>query len=223
MKPANTPTPIRLLVVDDHQLFREAIVSCLVKEENIGIVGEVDNGVDTLLLIRQTQPDIVLMDISLTGMNGLETTRLISAAGLKTKVLVLSMHSSQRYVKLALSLGVWGYVRKQEAFEDLIKAITQVAQGKRYYSPSLNVDPNVLQVKSAGATQKTTHKPHLTKRETEIVTLVAKGLSNHEIAEMSFLSIKTVETHRSNINRKLQTHNSADITRYAIRHGLITP
>lgn len=214
------PTNIRTLVVDDHQLFREAIVSCLAKETMITIIGEVDNGVDTLLLIRQKKPDIVLMDISLTGMDGLETTRLITAGGLTTKVIILSMHSDSRYVEKALSLNIWGYVRKQEAFEDLIKAIISVAQGKRYYSPSLAVDTALL---SANTPKTVDNTPKLTKREKEMVTFVAKGLSNQEIAQLSFLSVKTVETHRSNINRKLKTHNSADVTRYAIRRGLIIP
>lgn len=210
---------ISILVVDDHRLFREAIVNCLSQNAHIKIVGEVDNGVDTLLFIKQKNPDIVLLDISLIGMDGLETTRLINAAQLDTKIIILSMHNDPQHIGIALHLNVWAYILKQEAFEDLITAIFTVMGGERYYSSSLNINPP-----SAPSEQRhVTTTPKLTKRENEMVALVAQGLSNQEIARLSFLSVKTVETHRSNVNRKLQTRNSADITRYAIRQGLITP
>lgn len=212
--------PISILLVDDHQLFRDAIVSCLSQDAQINVVGELDNGLDTLLFIQQKSPDIVLLDISLIGMDGLETSRLISAAKLKTKIIILSMHNDPQYIGTALSLNIWGYILKQEAFKDLMKAIFSVMAGKRYYSPSLNINPaQGGQISHS----RFTNLPKLTKREKEMVTLVAKGLSNQEIAKLSFLSVKTVETHRSNVNRKLKTRNSADVTRYAIRNGLITP
>ena len=215
---------IRILIVDQLQLFREAVARCLTKEVNIEIVGETDNGTDALLLIEQRKPDIVLMGISLVGMNGLETADLIKATGLKTKVVILSMQDHSHYVSTALALNILGYVRKQEALHCLIAAIFSVIQGKRYYSESLDINtakPFKLPLKIKRTLSNQLLK--LTKRETEMVTLVAKGLSNQEIALLSFLSIKTVETHRSNINRKLHTHNGSDVTRYAIRQGLITP
>lgn len=208
---------IRILVVDDHQLFREAIISKLIQDNDFQVIGEVDNGIDALMLIKAKKPDVVLMDISMVGMDGLETTRLISAAKLKTKIIILSMHSDRQYVGEALAQHVSGYVCKQEAFADLTKAIRSVMDGQDYYSPSLNVEPSVGKVK------KTTEENLLTRREKEVVILVAKGLSNQKIADLSKLSIKTVETHRSNIYRKLDARNSADLTRYAIRTGLITP
>ncbi|MGV6810246.1 MAG: response regulator [bacterium] len=215
-----TQSAISILLVDDHQLFRDAIFSCLSQDHRINVVGQLDNGLDALLFIQQKSPDIVLLDISLIGMDGLETSRLISAAKLRTKIIILSMHNETQYIGTALSLNILGYILKQEAFKDLMKAIFSVMAGKRYYSPSLNISPDHEgQVSHPCFNQ----DPKLTKREKEIVTLVAKGLSNQEIAKLSFLSIKTVETHRSNVNRKLKTRNSADITRYAIRNGLITP
>lgn len=211
-------SPVSILVVDDHQLFREAVVSKLEQEGDFCVVDQLDNAVDTLLIVRQKRPDIVLMDISLEGMDGLETTRLINASQADTRVIMLSMHSDHQYVGAALALGVWGFVRKQEAFDDLVNAIRSVMDGKRYYSAALNINAD-----NAAHAATAPDEPRLTNRENDIVILVAKGLSNQEIADLKKLSIKTVETHRANINRKLQARNSADVTRYAIRRGLITP
>lgn len=209
--------PLRILVVDDHQLFREAIVSQLQLEDGMEVVGQVDNGVDTLLLAQQLRPDIILLDISLEGMDGLETTRLLAANEIAAKVLILSMHGDRQHISDALQAGVWGYVRKQEAFDDLVNAIRALQANQRYFSPALNVDPKTIKL---GRPSK---DKQLTERETEIVVLIAKGIPSQQIAEMMGLSVKTIETHRANINRKLETRNAADITRYAIRQGLITP
>lgn len=211
-------TLVKIIVVDDHQLFREAVVAKLEEEPGFNVVGQIDNAVDTLLKVREKKPDIVLMDISLEGMGGLETIKLINVSEIETRVIILSMHNDHQYVGAAIALGVWGYVRKQEAFDDLILAINSVVSGKRYYSPALNIDTDSIN-------KATNLEPEvkLTVRELGIVTLVAKGLSNQEIATLEKLSIKTIETHRANINRKLQARNSADVTRYAIRTGLILP
>lgn len=211
--------PIRIVVVDDHQLFREAVVAKLEEESDFQVVGQIDNAVDTLLKVREKKPDIVLMDITLEGMDGLETARLINASEVDTRIIMLSMHNDHQYVGAALAIGVWGYVRKQEAFDDLVLAINAVNKGEKYYSASLNIETS----SSKHHDSPSPPEPRLTVREKDIVILIAKGLSNQEIANLENLSIKTIETHRANINRKLQARNSADVTRYAIRIGLITP
>ena len=202
---------INILVIDDHQLFREAIVTKLEQEEAFNVIGQLDNAVDALIFAKQHNPDIILMDINLEGMDGLEATKLLKSAEIECKVIILSMHSDDHHIGMALSLGVWGYIRKQEAFDDLITAIRHVYVNKRYYSPSLNIDPKLHRPKKA------VEGVQLSDREREIVIFVAKGLSNSDIAKLVNLSKRTVETHRLKINRKLGTGNVADLTRYAIR------
>jgi len=210
--------PIKIIAVDDHQLFREAIVSKLEENSRYKVIGQIDNAIDTLIMVREKRPDIVLLDISLDGMDGLETARLIQAAELNIKIIMLSMHTDHQYIGAALALNVDGYVKKQEAFDDLVKAIEAVYSGERYFSSSLHV--NELSLKNQPAKQT---EAKLTQREIDIVKLVSKGLTNQEISQLENISIKTIETHRANINRKLNARNSADVTRYAIRQGFISP
>ncbi len=209
---------IRVLVVDDHQVFRDAIVTKLGQERDLQVVGEVSNGADALALVSALRPDVVLLDLSLDGMNGIEVARIVPRTS-TAKILILSMHGDLETVGSAMAAGVFGYVRKQEAYAEVVAAIRTVAAGERYFSPALGINPDDV------STSQTTGDDVgiLSKREIEIVTLVAKGLTTRNIAEMMGVTQKTVETHRHNVNKKLDTKNSADITRFAIRTGLISP
>jgi len=201
----------RLMVVDDHRLFREVIVEKLSYHRDFEVVAQVDTGLEALFQAKKLVPDIILLDISLEGMDGLQVARLIKEERLPCKIVMMSMHSELKYIQAAKRLPVDGYVRKQEAFQDLLIAIEHIKKGLSYFSPSLpseidNLEPN-------------TSHTQLTEREQQIVILIAEGLSSKEIANHYSLSVKTIETHRSNLYRKLKMRNSAEITRYAIRQG----
>lgn len=206
---------IRLILADDHQILLQGLSTLLQSVNDIEIVGQATNGTDTLKLIRREEPDIAVIDISMPGLNGLEVTRKVQEQGLKTRMILLTIHREALTAYKALKTGALGYVLKDTAFDELLNAVRSVYAGNRFITPS--VAGELFDLQSTG----NANRPSLTKRETEVLGLIASGLTNREISVQLFISIKTVETHRSKIMQKLDLHRTADLVRYAVREKLV--
>jgi len=212
---------IRVLLTDDHTLFRQGIRTLLSAEVDIEVVGEAGNAADAVALARQLRPDIVLMDIGMAGMSSFEATRQIRKDRSETKVVFLSMYDDEDYLSECIEMGAQGYILKESPADQLVTAIREVQRGGSYLSPRLLtrlVDGFRLQGRS------TTRQPRfgtLTKRELEILKMLAEGRSVKEIATGFDLSVKTVEAHKFNLMRKLDIHNKAQLVTYAIQKKII--
>lgn len=202
----------RIIVVDDHKILRQGLISLLRGVEGFEVIAEAGTGAAAIRFALEMTPDIVIMDMSLPDMDGLEAVRLMRESSFGGKILFLTMHNDPGYFDAAQKLGVAGYLLKDDAMDDLVYGIKAVMRGERFTSAALSyVSPGV---------QPALKDSPLTHREREIVTLIADGRSSKEIAEECFISIKTVETHRANIMHKLGVKGAADLTKYAIRSGL---
>jgi DNA-binding NarL/FixJ family response regulator len=211
---------IRILLTDDHQLVRASLRSLLTEFAGVEVVAEAGDGREALELIPQHHPDIVLMDISMPGLNGLEATRRIVKQHPDVRVIVLSMHESERQVLEALRAGVSGYVLKGSAPKELELAIEAVSRGRIFLSPAIS--HHVIDVylnRTAGDVEPL---EQLTPRQREILQLVAEGKSSKQIAQLLDASVKTVESHRASLMERLDIHDVAGLVRYAIRNGLIS-
>ena len=209
---------IKILLADDHRIMRDGLCALLKNEPDIEVVAEGDNGREAVEMSRKLKPNVVVMDMSMPGLNGVEATRQILALNDNVKVLVLSMHADKRFVIGALSAGASGYVLKDCAFEELVRAIHTVAVNQTYLSPSI-AD---IVVESYKRSQPSPNQsfPVLTPREREVLQLLTEGVSVKKIASLLRVSAKTIETHRQHIMEKLNTHSVAELTKYAIREGL---
>ena len=212
---------IKVVIADDHAVVREGVKLILSREPDIDIVGEAGNGREALDQIAKTKPHVVVMDISMPEMGGIEATKRVKDTWPKVNVLALTMHEDESYVFQLLKAGASGYVLKRGAAQDLVQAIRSAARGEAFLYPS--VARSVLQdyLKRVETGEDRKRYDGLTDREREILALIAEGLSNQEIATKLFISIKTVQTHRTHIMEKLDLHNRAQLVRYAIRKGLI--
>jgi len=210
---------IRILLADDHQIMRDGLRAILASEGTFEIVGEAENGREAAALARELVPDVIIMDIGMPELNGVEATRQIKADNPGVKVVALSMYADRGYVLGILEAGASGYVLKTGAYDEVHRAVKAVAQGKKYLSPDITqmvVDAQVRAPSEPGSSAQTSLGP----REREIVQLLAEGHTSPEIAKRLHISSRTVETHRRNIMKKLDLHSVADITKYAIREGL---
>lgn len=214
---------IRVVIADDHAVVREGIKMILGREPDIEIVGEANNGREALELVAKTRPHVVVMDISMPEMGGVEATRRVKEAYPKVNVLALTMHEDESYVFQLLKAGASGYVLKRGAAQDLVQAIRSAARGEAFLYPSVARSVLADYLKRVEAGEDRQRFDGLTEREREILALIAEGLSNQEIAQKLYISIKTVQTHRTHIMEKLDLHNRAQLVRYAIRKGLIEP
>ncbi len=210
---------IRVLLCDDHRIFREGLRTLLEKNPGLSVVGEAGDGPGAVKKAQELAPDIVLMDISLPNLNGIEATRRILALRPQVKVIVLSMHSDPRFVREALTAGASGYLLKDSAFEELLTAVAAVAAGQDYLSPA--IAHIVVAGCVRGSTAGDAAASVLTSREREVLQLLAEGRSTKQIALHLGLSAKTVETHRMQVMKKLDIHSIAGLTRFAIREGLV--
>jgi two-component system response regulator NreC len=214
--------PIRILLADDHAILRDGIRALLSDETDLNVVGEAENGRQALEQARALRPDIVIMDIGMPLLSGLEATTQIRRDVPEARVLILTMHQNEEYLAHVLAAGASGYVLKDVAGRELVSAIRQVAGGEAFFSPSMTKTLTSLYLHSLEAER--THDPYddLTIREREVLQLVAEGFTNHQIAEMLKLSIKTVKTHRLHLMQKLDLHDRTELVKYAFQKGIIT-
>ncbi len=212
---------IRLLLADDHAVVRSGLRLLLEAQPDMVIVAEVENGEDAIGRTAELKPDVVLMDIEMPGMNGIEATRRIKSQSPRTAVLALTMYEDDQYFFEMLRAGAAGYVPKRAAPDELTSAIRAVSRGEVFLYPSLagRLVQDYLVRRDVEAQEPAAGE--LTPREQEVLTLIAQGMSNGEIAGQLVISAKTVDRHRENIMRKLNLHNRVDLVKYALRKGLI--
>ena len=210
--------PETILIADDHRLLREGL-RALLEREGFQVVAEADNGRSAVKLAKQLQPDIVITDIAMPDLNGVEATRQICAEAPRSKVLALSMHAESRFVLGILEAGASGYLLKDSAFEELAGAIKAILKDQIYLSPAI-AGVVLSQSLSRLGSKCRSQQIELSKREREVLQLIAEGKSTKEIAATLYVSVKTVETHRKQIMDKLDIHSIAELTKYAIREGV---
>ena len=211
---------IRVLIADDHKIMLAGLRSLLEKQTDIEVVGEADNGRKAVQMTQEKKPDVVVMDVSMPDLNGIEATTQIIESLPETRVIALSMHSDKRFVMGMLRAGASGYLLKDCASQELANAIVQVAGGKKYLSPEITgvvINDFLLGDSSEDVAIAASQ---LSPREREVLQLIAEGWSTKQIASHLYVSIKTIETHRRQIMKKLDLHSIADLTKYAIREGL---
>jgi DNA-binding NarL/FixJ family response regulator len=208
---------LRIVVADDHNLMRSGLVSILKDMEDVEVVGEAANGRQALRLVKELQPDLVLLDITMPELNGLDAAEHIKQSAAKAKVIILSMHSNEEFVAQALKAGACGYLLKEAATDELELAVKVVARGQFYLSPSISRQVVDSYLHGAPA-----DVDLLSPRQREILQLIAEGKRTREIAEILHLSVKTIESHRSQIMERLKIHDVAGLIRFALRKGLIS-
>jgi len=209
---------IRLLLADDHKIFREGMRSLLEKEPNMVVIGEAGNGKETVKLAQELLPDVVIMDITMPDLNGIDATRQLRKKAPNTQVLCLSQHSERNFVLAMFEVGASGYLLKDSAFDELTRAIYAVFSKKIYISPQ--IAHYIIDESLARASQKKVSSVVLTAKEREILQLIAEGKTTKQIALRLNRSMKTIETHRRQICKKLNIHSIAELTKYAISEGL---
>lgn len=212
---------IRVLLAEDHTIVRKGIRSLLDDETDIEVVGEAEDGRDAVAQTELLEPDIVVMDHTMPLLNGLEATRQIGKLVPQTRVLILTMHTNQEYVFQYLEAGAAGYLVKQTAPTELVTAIQAIHSGGSFLSPSITKPVIEELIRTGGTAGRIAPDDTLTEREREVLQLVAEGFTNQAIAQQLQISVKTVGVHRLNLMQKLDLHNLADLTKYAIRTGMI--
>ena len=212
---------VKILIADDHQIVRQGLRFLLEKESDLRVVAEADDGRSTVRLVRELNPAVIIMDVAMPDLNGIEATRQIIAEFPGTKVIALSMYADRRFVMNMLKAGALGYLLKDCAFEELIRAIRVVLAHKTYLSPGVT-DILVKDYKMGVQVNEPSAFGVLTSREREVLQLMSEGNSTTKIAENLHVSIKTVESHRQQLMQKLNIRSVAELTKYAIREGLTT-
>jgi two-component system, NarL family, response regulator NreC len=210
-----------IVIVEDHTLLREGLKSLLSSNPNLEIIGEADNGQDAIRCIEKNKPALVLMDLSLPKMNGMEALKEIKKRLSDTKIIVLTVHKSEEYILAALDAGANGYVLKDSTSSELVMAINNVLSGKRFISPAISEKIIDGYLEGRKSVKPSSSWATLTQREREILKLIAEGYKNKDIAEYLCISVKTAEKHRSNLMRKLNLHSISALTAFAIEKGLI--
>jgi two-component system response regulator NreC len=213
---------IRMLLADDHAILRHGLSKAFEKEPDINVVGQANNGYSTIELVRELSPDVVIMDIGMPDLNGIEATRKITKDYPSVKVIGLSMHSSDKYVREMFKAGACGYLLKNCPFEELVEAVRTVVAGKTYISPSVGDMIVKEYVTKSGAPEESAFSV-LSLREREVLQLLAEGKTTKQAAKLLYISPKTVEAHRLRIMSKLGVDNIAQLTKYAIQEGLTQP
>ncbi len=210
---------IRIILADDHKITRDGLKALLENQKNMTVVGEAENGRKAVRLAMELQPDVVVMDINMPELNGIEATRQIKAELPEAKIIALSMYSDKRYVVGMLKAGVSGYLLKNCAFDELVSAISAVVKNQNYMSPKI-ADTVMKGYANILESDDTSPASQLTAREREVLQLIAEGLKTKDIATRIHVSIKTVETHRQQMMRKLNAKSVAELTKIALREGL---
>jgi two-component system, NarL family, response regulator NreC len=213
--------PVRIVLADDHTVMRNGLRLLLERQPHLQVVGEAADGRQAVALSEQAHPDVVIMDIAMPNLNGIEAARQIVSHSPRTAIAILSMHSDESYVIRALKAGARAYLLKDSAEADLLAAVRALTEGKSFFSPAISkilVEDYMRQLESRGAED--TYEL-LTNREREILQLLAEGRTNKEVASMLNLSLYTVETHRTHILQKLNLHSVPELILYAVRKGII--
>jgi DNA-binding NarL/FixJ family response regulator len=211
--------PIRVLLADDHNLVRAGVRALLQNVAGVQVVAEASNGREALRLVEELRPDVALMDIAMAELNGMEAAGRIAREHPRTRVIMLSMHATEEYVVQALRAGASGYLLKNAGAAELEKAIKHVAEGETFLSPAISRQVSDY-IRRVG--QEPTSLDRLTPRQREILQLIAEGHTTKKIAQVLSISVKTVETHRSQLMEQLDIHDVAGLVRYAIRMGMVT-
>ena len=217
---SSNKTTTTIVLADDHHIVRQGLRALLETEPDFSLIGDAGDGIEAVRMTERLKPDVLIVDLMMPGLNGLEVTRQVSQRVPKTHVLVLSMHASDAYVLEALKNGATGYVLKDSHASDLVQAVRRVAAGRRYLSPPLSERAIEMYIQKA---ESGTLDPYdtLTTREREVLQLAAESHSTAEIAERLFISPRTAETHKANLMRKLGLSSQTDLILYAVRRGII--
>lgn len=205
----------RILVCDDHQLVLDGLKSLINGQDDIDVVSTANNGREALRQLEILKVDLILMDIDMPEMNGIEATKILKKDYPEIKIIILTMHDEKSIIQLLMDIGADGYILKNATQEELLQGIKQVQQGKKHFSP----DVTIALLRSDKDVASINHD--LTERELEILKLIAEGFSNKEIGDKLFISHRTVDTHRTNLMKKLEINNIAGLIRYAIKHSLV--
>jgi DNA-binding NarL/FixJ family response regulator len=215
---------IKVLLVDDHQIIRVGVQTMIIEESDIDFVGCATNGIEALEMVKQLSPDIIISDISMPDMNGIEFTIKLSELKFQTKVLILSMYTTDDYIYNAIKAGAKGILSKQDTNKEiLLEAIRTIDAGEEYYSPNIskNLMKNYLNTVKKSSHPENINKYSLTQREKEILKLYVEGFSNQEVAEKLNISIRTVETHKNNIMQKFEFKSTVEMVKFALKNNLV--
>lgn len=208
---------IRVVIADDHQVVLDGFIARLQMEAGIEVIGTASNGLEAINVVRELQPDVVLMDVSMPVMNGIEATSVIREENPNAKVLMLTMHDNREYIMKVMQVGAVGYMLKEISAEKMVQAIKTVNQGSTYFCESVTQTLFSQEVTPAAK------KPNpLSRREEAVLKLVAQGHSSKKVASLLNISYRTVETHRQNIKHKLDLHSTAELAKYAVERGLVS-
>ncbi len=208
---------IRVVIADDHQVVLDGFIARLQMESGIEVIGTASNGLEAINVVRELQPDVVLMDVSMPVMNGIEATSVIREENPNAKVLMLTMHDNREYIMKVMQVGAVGYMLKEISAEKMVQAIKTVNQGSTYFCESVTQTLFSQEVTPAA------QKPNpLSRREEAVLKLVAQGHSSKKVASLLNISYRTVETHRQNIKHKLDLHSTAELAKYAVERGLVS-
>lgn len=208
---------IKIMLVDDHKLLRDGLRNIIEQKANMHIIGEASNGREAIKICAKLLPNVIVIDVAMPGLNGIEAAKQINKNHPEIKIIGLSMHSGKQFIQGMFKAGAFGYLLKDGDGDELILAISMVMQGKRYLSKDINQEYLTLLKKG-----ETLEKAPLSSREKEVLQLIAEGKSSKETGEILFLSPKTVDVHRNNIMRKIDLHTIPELTKYAIKKGLTT-
>ena len=211
-----------IALVDDHHVVRQALRALLESEPDFHVIGEAADGLEAIQMVASLQPEILVLDLMMSGMNGLEVTRQVNKRSPETSIVILSMYGNEGYVHEALKAGAKAYVLKESTSKELVRAVREAAVGHRYLSPPLSERAIEAYMRKTEGTMLDPYET-LTTREREVLHLVAQGYTNAEIAERLYISRRTVEVHRANMMRKINMHTQADLTRYALQRGVLPP
>ncbi len=209
-----------IVLADDHHIVRQGLRSLLEAESDFSVVGETGDGVEAAQLVERLRPDVLVLDLMMPGLNGLEVTRQVSQRSPQTRVVILSMHANEAHVLEALRAGAVAYVLKESTSAELVRAVREAVAGRRYLSPPLSERAIEAYMQKAESVALDPYET-LTAREREVLYLVAEGHTNAEIADRLFISRRTVETHRANLMRKLDLRTQTDLISYALRRGIL--
>ena len=211
---------ITIVLADDHQIVRQGLRVLLEAEEDFSVVGETGDGLEAVRLVERLKPNVLVLDLVIPALNGLEVTRQVCKPSEHTQVVILSMHANEAYVLQALRNGAAGYVLKESSATDLVQAVHEAAAGRHYLSPPLSEQAIEAYLQKAATTTLDPYES-LTTREREVLQLAAEGHSNSKIGARLFISARTVEIHRSNMMKKLELNSQADLIRYALKREIL--